>query len=145
MANDFSGDSNCVALYRFESGALTTDSKGSNTLTDVNTVNENTTDESEGACCAEFIIANNEYFKRSDSDLSADFPLKSGTSNNLLSICFFVEMHASGASFIASKYETISGGRSWALAFTAANKVKFWIGYTDGNSEIGRASCRERV
>jgi hypothetical protein len=31
MANDFSADSNCKALWRFENGALTTDSKGGNT------------------------------------------------------------------------------------------------------------------
>src|SRR3990167_2629412 len=33
-------DANLVAYYRFNSGALTTDSKGSNTLTNVNTVGE---------------------------------------------------------------------------------------------------------
>ena len=36
MANDFSSDSNCVALWRFESGALTADSIGTNTLTNSN-------------------------------------------------------------------------------------------------------------
>ena len=32
MANDFSLDNNCLVLYRFENGALTTDSKDSATL-----------------------------------------------------------------------------------------------------------------
>ena len=36
MANDFSGDPSCKAVWRFENGALTADSKGANTLTAVN-------------------------------------------------------------------------------------------------------------
>ena len=32
MANDFSSDANCVALWRFEDGALGTDSIGTNDI-----------------------------------------------------------------------------------------------------------------
>lgn len=31
MANNFTADPNCKALWRFENGALTVDSKGTNT------------------------------------------------------------------------------------------------------------------
>ena len=62
MANDFSGDSNCVALWRFENGALTADSKGTNTLTDVNTVGSDTVDYKEGSGCADFEATASERF-----------------------------------------------------------------------------------
>ena len=54
VGSDFSADANCVALWRFEDGALTTDSKGTNTLTNVNTVIAKTTDFKEGISCGEF-------------------------------------------------------------------------------------------
>lgn len=87
MANNFTNDSSCSAVYRFESGALTTDSKGTNTLTasspgaasDTSTFNE-------GSGSTRFTRANGDFFYRLDSDLSSDFPLKSGTSNKTISV-----------------------------------------------------------
>ena len=46
--NDFSGDGNAVALWSVDNGALTTDSKGTNTLTDNNTVGTSIGDYQEG-------------------------------------------------------------------------------------------------
>jgi len=72
-------DANNVAWYRFESGALTTDSStNSNTLTNVNTVTVEGGDFKEGAGCASFSGANN--FSLADSDMSADWPLSFGAS-----------------------------------------------------------------
>lgn len=48
MANDFSGDANCVALWRHESGALSTDSKSTHTLTN-NDVTADTSSYREGS------------------------------------------------------------------------------------------------
>ena len=81
MANDFSGDGACVALWRFESGALTTDSIGTNTLTDVNTVGTETTDYQEGSACADIERDNSELFSIDDTDLDSGFPYKSGGSD----------------------------------------------------------------
>ena len=94
MANNFTGDVNCVALWNFESGALTTDSIGTNTLTDNNTVGTNASDFKEGAACADLTRANSEYFSITDADLDAGFPLKSDDSNKKISVCFWFKRRA---------------------------------------------------
>lgn len=86
MANDFSGDPRCKALWRLESGALTADSKGTNTLTDVNTVQEDLVDFKEGACAALFARANSEYLEITDANLDAGFPLKNGDTTKKITI-----------------------------------------------------------
>jgi len=47
--NDFASDPNCKVVYRFEDGALTTDSQGSTTLTNANSVVADTVNFAEGA------------------------------------------------------------------------------------------------
>jgi len=86
-ANNFSGDANCVSLYRMENGALTTDSIGTNTLTNNNVAND-TTNYKEGSAAA--IGSAGDYMIRADADLSADFPFKSGSSNDKISICAWI-------------------------------------------------------
>jgi hypothetical protein len=78
MANNFSGDDSCKALWRFESGALTVDSKGSNTLTAVNGPTGNTSDYREGACASQHSRSSKQYYKITDAALPSDFPFKSG-------------------------------------------------------------------
>jgi len=90
MANDFSGDGNCVALYKFESGAFVTDSAGSNDLTNSNTVQEDSIYYKEGSQSAYFSDANDEKFFITDANLDSGFPLKSGETNRSFSICFWV-------------------------------------------------------
>jgi hypothetical protein len=51
MANDFSGDATCVAVWNVDNGALTTDSKGTNTLTN-NSVDSEIVDFKQGDGCA---------------------------------------------------------------------------------------------
>lgn len=138
MANDFSGDPNCVAVYRFESSALTTDSKGTNTLTNANTVAENTTDFDEGACSADFEASSNQKLYRSDANLSSDFPFKSGSSNQIQTITarFRLESIAEGMwAHIASKASTDSPTSiSWQLGVIHSSgtyKVRFHIYYTN--------------
>ncbi len=95
MANDFSGDGDVVALYRFENGALVTDSKNSNDLTANGTISADTVNFQEGAAAADFDRVNEEYFDIADVAMSAAYPLKNGTSvetldsmGNLTSFCF---------------------------------------------------------
>lgn len=87
MANSFG--STCKALWKFESGALTTDSHSTNTLTDVNTVGTSTLDYKEGSACADFEVNNSEYFSINDSSLSTGFPLKNGDTEKKFSACFW--------------------------------------------------------
>ncbi len=85
MANDFSGDSNCVALWSFDKGALTTDSIGDNTLTDNNTVGTDAVDYKEGDQCASFKKTDSEFFSITDANLDNGFPLKTGDTTKKIS------------------------------------------------------------
>ena len=62
MANDFSSDTDCKALWNFENGALTTDSKGGNTLSiGGNTPSADTVNYKQGAASCDFDSSNDEY------------------------------------------------------------------------------------
>jgi len=76
VANIFTNDSNCKALWRFENGALTTDSKGTNTLTNNNTVVADTVNFKEGAASANLESSSSQYFSITNANLNAGFPLK---------------------------------------------------------------------
>lgn len=136
MANDFSGDSNCKALWRMESGALTTDSKGTNTLTDNNTVGTDTVNYKEGAASADFEQANAEWLSITDGNLDSGFPLKGGESNKTILVCFWakVESFASTYPHLFAKYALVGGKRSFAIATNAADEAYIVIGYNSGLS-----------
>jgi len=94
--NNFASDPNCVALWRFESGKLTLDSVGTNTLTNNGVIVE-TTDYQEGAASAQFASSPPYYdqdysLSISDANLSAKFPGKSGKANKKFSICFWTKI-----------------------------------------------------
>lgn len=93
MANDFSADANCRALWNLESGALTTDSKSTNTLTNVG-VDEDLVKFKQGSCSGRFIRANADRMYRTDANLSAGFPLKSGAADKSFSFAFWVYFDA---------------------------------------------------
>lgn len=80
MANDFAADDRCIALWRFESGTLTVDSKNSNTLTAVSSPTEEVADYREGVCSTKLVRASGQYFKIIDANLPVNFPFKSGGS-----------------------------------------------------------------
>jgi hypothetical protein len=91
LGNRFSHEGNCIAVYRFENGALTTDSKGTNTLTVVNAPVADTVNYREGAASVDLELDSSQCLYRADADLSADFPLKSGTTNYTMSITTWVK------------------------------------------------------
>lgn len=138
--NNFSSDANCTALWKFESGALVSDSKGTNTLTNHNTVAENTVDYKEGACSADFELANSEYFSITDANLDTGYPLKNGDANKKISVCgwFRLESLASvvGAhEAIYSKYDLVDDKRSLLLFVSDVDdKLTLYIGYNSGAS-----------
>lgn len=137
--NNFSGDSNCKALYKFESGALTTDSKSTETLTDVNTVGTSTSIKVEGAASADFIRANAEYLYRNDADLSTGFPLKSDDTTKNVTFCAWVNLEiipaAGENAVIVRKY---GGGtdnkRSFSLHVDSSGYAAIWLGYNSGGT-----------
>jgi len=135
MANDFSGDANCVALWKFENGALLTDSKGTNTLTDFNTVVADTVNFKEGAASALFTPANLEMFYCLDGNLDAGFPLKNGDATKVFSVCMWFRaasdincaLFGKGASGTYSLHVEILGA-------TDNNKLYIYNGYNSGAS-----------
>lgn len=93
-ANDFSGDGNCKALWRFENGALTADSKGTNTLTAVNTPVADTVNFKEGAASVDLENSETDYFSITDAALDAGFPLKNGDANKKISLAFWCKIES---------------------------------------------------
>lgn len=133
-ANNFSGDSNCVAVYRFESGALTADSKGTNTLTNYNAVTANTTTYREGSAAANFVHASSQAFYVADSNLASGFPLKNGDSSKLISVTAWVRFATvDGTNTIFTKggdpgaYSLMLQGIGWA-------NWELSFGYNSGSS-----------
>ena len=132
--NDFSGDANCVALWKFENGALTTDSEGNNTLTDHGTVSTSTTDYKEGSASADFVSGNGEYFSITDTDLDPGFPFRAGdgTPGDDISICFWLKADIIGNSdYLFAKYDIGLSKRTFAILFNE-NKIRVAIGHSGG-------------
>lgn len=134
--NDFSGDPNCVALWRFEDGALTADSIGTNILTNNNGVVSNQVDYKEGAASADFELDSSQCFYIADGDLDANFPLKNGDSNKKISICFWFQRESSVASseILISKWDSTLNTRSLLLQINSSNEFRFYLGYNGGAS-----------
>lgn len=91
MANNFTSDTNCKALWQFENGAdFANDSQGGNDLTaSANPPTADTTNKKEGTSSALFNDANSQYFYRANADLDTGFPLKSGDTSKKISVCFW--------------------------------------------------------
>ena len=141
MANDFSGDGNCKALWSFESGAFTDDSKGGNDLTDNNTVTTaviSAPPPGDGTQCANPEQGSTEFFDIDDSALDAGFPLKNGDSNKKISVCFWFNMESDTANtrYMFAKYNTDTGTRSFAVVVVASSDLLAMnIGYNNGGRD----------
>jgi hypothetical protein len=85
--NSFASDPNCVAVWRFEDGELTTDSVGSNTLAAQNTPVADTSDFKEGEASLD---TTGGYLSIGDSDLSEDFPLRSNDPDKNITVTFWM-------------------------------------------------------
>jgi hypothetical protein len=136
MANDFSGDPNCVALWKFDNDA--NDSIGGNDLTEVNTPTYDASIKKEGTHSIDFEYDNAEYCTIDDADLDANFPGKSGTSSQSFSICGWFRLETLPSSgpdnrTLIGKYE--NGMRSYVVDLEDSNnKVLFKVGYNSGGS-----------
>ena len=137
MSNDFTGDSNCVALWRFEPTDLLADSISTNDLTDNNTIGSNTADHIEGAGCADFEQLNYEHGNILDTNLSAGFPFKSGDTNKKITVCGRLKFETvNAAQYIFCKGENVTNKRSFAI-YNNSNKLGILLGYSGGASFEG--------
>ncbi len=119
--NNFASDPNCAALWRFESGKLTVDSIGTNTLTNQG-VTVNTTDKKEAASSADFEMDEQDYFSLADASLAAKFPFKGGDPTKNISVCTWVRLESLPKAYdyfaVCSKWSEKDNQRSFRLYIT---------------------------
>jgi hypothetical protein len=139
MANVWTGDPNIISVWRFESGALTADSVGTNTLTAVNVPAEDVVDYKQGTCSTSLLYASKQFFKVTDANLSAGFPLKSGDTVQKISFgCWFKPMTSvSGSNGLIGK-STSTVGIQLHLSNTTTLQLR-WnaTNYTVGTIALG--------
>lgn len=126
-----------VAWWKLDNGALTTDSSANGmTLTDRNTVGTSTGDYKQGDASADFEKDNSENLNIADASLSADFPLKSGSTNNLITICVWFKMESITTNGgILAKWDSTGNKRSIVLSTVSSSSTLFYaIGYNSGSS-----------
>lgn len=133
MANSFASRNDCFGHWRFESGALATDTKGLNTLNLSGTPTEDTTNQMEGSCCISLNAATPQYCYITDANLSANFPFKSGDTNKIITINCWVRPTTvdTNKRRIWSKFTTSSGGRSLQL-YHNSTQIYFVYGTSNG-------------
>jgi len=132
MANDFTGDTNCVALWSLDNGALTTDSIGGNTLTDNNTVGTDTVNYKEGDASADFEFDNDEYLSITNANLDSGFPIKSGGTGTFSLTFWYKAESQSNYAALVSKYDN-NAQRSFFIRDNNGT-LEFYIGYNSGGS-----------
>ena len=135
MANNFSNDADCVAVWNLESGALGVDSKGANTLTN-NGVTADIATFKQGAASGDFELSEADRLSITDAALDAGFPLKSGDSNKKISACgwFRPESLPASTTYLLAKYSTTDNKRSVAFTVAAAAQFRLAIGHTGGTA-----------
>ena len=135
MANDFTNDPACLAVWNFESGALTVDSKGSNTWTN-NGADENSSLFKQGSGAVDCDGAGTEHMSIAAANLDAAFPFKDDTTNNIVSItCWLYVRTWTHNTFVCAKGATNqqswgltiiqSGGQNTVLFGTSNNGINF--------------------
>ncbi len=135
MANDFSSDPNCIALWRFEDGALDVDSKGTDTLNFSGSPSSDTTNYKEGASAITLLSASTQYGYITDTNLSSSFPLKSGVTTTQLTVCCWVRPMTvdTNKRRIWAKYNTTGNQRSIEL-YHYSNRCYFAYSTTGSDS-----------
>jgi len=82
-------DSRCVAIWNFENGALTVDSKGNNTLTNFNSVTVDEVNYRQGRASASFSGSNSLSIANADMDVG--FPFKGGGASEMTICCWLMQ------------------------------------------------------
>ncbi len=135
MANDFSLDPRCKALWRFEPGALTADSQGTNTLLQDGSPAADTVDYKEGSACVDLEKDSTQGFYIPDAGLDAGFPLKNGDSTKKISVCCWFKPESIPGYNV---YHTIWAKQFWGgskvsvLFQLTNNRMRFMWGYGSG-------------
>lgn len=127
-------DSNCVALWRFDQNTLTTDSIGTNTLTNNNAIDSNLLDFKQGDGSADLEAGNSHYFSIADADLDNDFPLKSSSSNKSFTVSGWIKPESFTVNYarIFGKWQT---ARPYTFViYLDSRRLSMALGYNNGYS-----------
>lgn len=126
--NDFSGDADCIGLWKMEDGALTVDTIGTNTLTSGGGESANTTTKKEGNASLDVTSGSNDYLSITDASLDSGFPGKSGEANGTLSICFWIRFDSIPPAYgqIVGKYLLSGNKRSYTIGTDGDAFSWFW-------------------
>ncbi len=120
MANDFSGESNLIALYNLENGALANDSSGKGETLTVASVTADVVNFKEGSASA-LSNATPDELRRADGSLGANFPGKDGTSNRTFSVCCWIRPSTlASTNYIVNKWKA-PPNQQWAINVNATN------------------------
>ncbi|HSV98955.1 MAG TPA: pre-peptidase C-terminal domain-containing protein [Sedimentisphaerales bacterium] len=141
VGNNFAQDANAVALWKFESGKLTLDSLGTNTLENHGAV-ANASVKQEGESSAQFRASEFDYMSIPDANLAAGFPLKSGTTNRNISLCTWFRMDSLPTWYryvgLFTKFNEQLAKRSFAVSVArdGGGQVNLWleIGHDSGKT-----------
>ena len=132
--NNFASDPNCVALWRFESGQLTADSVGTNTLTN-HGVTANTTDKKEATSSANLQAAQNDYFSIANASLSSMFPFSGAAAPKTISVAFWMKLNSLPlVGYTYDPFSKLDSSRALATFTTMigdGGQMGFFIGTAD--------------
>jgi hypothetical protein len=132
-ANDFSGDPNCVALWRLESGALTTDTIGSHTLTSNNSPVADTSNYKEGAGSVDLERDDTDYYSLAYADMDSDWPLKDGSAPTQLSVCAWVRTEDPDQYCAIAGRWGYAGSRVWMVSTYPTGANDYIYTYVSSN------------
>jgi len=123
----------CAAQWNLESGALSVDSKGGNTLTNAG-VAADTSNFKQGAASGAFVRAEGDYLSIADAALDAGFPLKAGDTGKTISVCGWFRPAGLGVlQYLFSKYDSAQNKRSIAFAVLSGNVFRLYQGHSNGD------------
>jgi hypothetical protein len=128
---DIFNSANLISRWKFNSGALTTDSKGTNTLTSHGTPDTMSADYVEGNASVKLVPGSVEYYDRSNTNLSTGFPLKSGGINyGSWAIWFKARALPATAFRLIGKWYNSAGYRTLGVQYNSTGQLSVLWGYS---------------
>lgn len=133
--NQIENDAACVFLYNFETGALTTDTASTNTLTNSG-VSEEAVLYKQGSVCGHWTSGESDYMVILDSALTSDCSIKYGYGSPIaFTIGFWARFDTlpGGSGYdLFSKYYHSDGKKTVKISLNTDDQIAMAIGYNNG-------------
>lgn len=136
-ANDFTGDSDFIALYNMESLATLRDDAIGAADMDLNSSNApdvDLVDFKQGVGCGVFDSSNTEAMGIDSPDTAEDMPFKRNANRVGTLFCWFKPADFAANIILGGRYQAVVGGRAFFMGVTTSAEVRIAIGYSVGNS-----------